>query len=373
MLKKNIKWLILAISIILVVIIIFLLNNEKVIDYTNLKESEIFMSSFADYLEDLPIKNSKTSTYCLFKVVDENDKPIEGATIKLYKITNEQITLETNKDGIAGVSGLERGTYNFKQTKTADGLALMEDYQEVNLLNENCNFTIKNTKKESTIKNNNEKQIVNLESVEHKENRKSDDNFEEEYLFLKDELVGEKLIIDYQKEKKEDNVLKRKCMINITNSFIKEIKIELDSDEEKIVNSNNKVTNVFKDNESFYLISNNDELKEVKAKLIITFEKDGKTYKVFKNVILGKNEELGKINIINKTDKNLNIKIKEVNLSTNEEKDYEEFTLNKKIEATINKVPSGSYKINVYDNKKLKSFIYLEVENGKKTQYVIYE
>ena len=97
---------------IIVTIIIFitarnLFFEKPITDFTNISDNNLFMTSLIDYYHKEydsffylnESVGAKADNYCLFNVIDENNKPIKDAEIEFYDTFNNSVILKTNQEG----------------------------------------------------------------------------------------------------------------------------------------------------------------------------------------------------------------------------------------------------------------------------------
>ncbi len=365
------------ISITIIIIILLGISSiliiKKPIDYTNLKENDLFMKSFTDYYTNYykekqfyskPFSDSKTDNYCLFKVLDNNDKPIKDYEITFYDTFNNDITLKTNQEGYTGISDLELKTYNFK---TKD----MSKSKEINLKENICNFTLKG----DNITFNKQGRIT-LESEEKKLIQDSITYNLDEQIFIKDDFKGEKLSIITTNDIIENNTIKREFNFNITNSYIKKIEIILNTlnTNQEVLNLKNKKQNIFTNEEGFIIKENKTkEFSNTNINLLITFEHNNKTYKIKKTITLQNNTQSSSLYVRNSSDNDLKIEINQIDFTTNKETNIYSAILKSKRYVVAPSIDFGTFVVKTYLNDKLYYLKYIDIKKDKLTYLQINE
>ena len=359
---------------IIVTIIIFitarnLFFEKPITDFTNISDNNLFMTSLIDYYHKEydsffylnESVGAKADNYCLFNVIDENNKPIKDAEIEFYDTFNNSVILKTNQEGYVGISNLQKKIYKFRL------LNYNNELKKVDLKEENCNFTLKN------------KEIINnkisqtpLQSEEIKEKDASIlKYYKNEYIFLKKELKGEKLTIINSRELGKYDDFYVEYYFQISNAVIKSIEVEnIDSNDIKILSLDKKEQTKFQDDKGFYISGKDDEeFSNTKVNVIITFNYHNKLYKIKKEITLGYETTLGYIYINNTLPSSYSI-LSSLDLKTGKETFVKEFDYSHDY-SYRSSLGFGNYVFKTYVDDKLYSTNYFEIKNGKLTMIEI--
>ena len=363
-------------SIIIIIIELFALllyvRDSKIINYTKVKDENLFMMRLQDHTDGYQLKDAEEKNFCLFEVVDEDEKPIEKSTIQLYRDGDVIATLTTNADGIAAISGLEAKKYTFKQTKSKKDVALNEDLTEVNLNKEQCSFIIKNGKDETSITKKEDSNLINLLSDEEKDLLKTTKSVGmDSYIFLIEPLRGSQLTL-YSRHDEENK--KMNYYLLIDDAIIKKIDIHWQEkpSNQKLVDENGKKTDHFSQSE--FALVYEKEMRDAPVTMTIVFEKDGKTYEIKKDFILGKElQEQGTAVIKNNTDSKISFTLR---LESTHDKSEDSFSMRSEIEEKgtyhVTELKSGVYYLTI-DRDENSSSKYFVVEGERLTEVEITE
>ncbi len=372
--KKQSNILILLGLILIGILVILLYPQPTIIDYTKLPDEEVFMKRVQDITNQKKQRNAEGQNYCIFEVVDEQNQPIKDSQIQLYNGRFPIVTLTTNKEGIASVSDLQKEEYAFQQLSSKKGYHILDkNYYKIELDDGICHFKIKNNK-ENTELTTYEKEPIFFTSVSKEENdiRKVKENWYEDYTFLKEDLRGETMSVYALEEKTEGGKIQKDYQVTITNATIQSIDIKWEEKQEnqKLVNVKGKETTHFENGKGFSLVSDEKNgLSEAKVKMTIIFEKEGKRYKVAKEITLGKKiDSYGSATIINATEQNLDYQIYNAEEETEVEFENASGWIESQKGTRIDNMETGIYRIDAYKNGQRIGFYYFAIEQGKDTE-----
>ena len=371
--KKIIGGLIIVILGGSLILVLLNKNKDEIIDYTKIEEEQLFMNDIASYKNELNYFNANVDNYCIFKVVNQDDKPIKEAEILFDDGSSDEIILKTNSEGYAGISDLTKKDYGFEVKKML-GKEINTQEKIVDLSKEECSFIIKENKDTVEIEKLEIKRLKALNSLESTELKKSISYYKDEDIFLKEDFLGEKLSILMSNVISKDNILRYEYYVQISNAYILETEVKLKNPlkTQKIVNLEGEEQNVFKDEAGFSFVASEEEFKDSEAELIITFKMKDKIYKIKKSVILGqdfmKNREL---QIKNNYNKAVHLEVNYLNIETGEEEKAKSFDLEAGYLKILGNLDKGNYVLNIFVDNKNEGSIYFIIEDNKRTYLTI--
>lgn len=297
--KKKFLWIGAFLLIIMLIGRVFLkVTNSNIVDFTSLKENDLYFPILADIKEEKSSFDINANSIVFYgAVIDEEENPLANIEVVIKDIIGREIaTLKTDEFGFFGISGLATSnTYYLSLGNNVEtSYRIKYHFNTENSIDSTYQVVFAVTKKEYTssdydqlVESYKKKVFKNSSSISSMEFTKMHDSWNYlsgSYTFRQKDLIGTKLYInskkhEYDNEDKTTTYLERRFTVSISDSQVLDYTI-------KAKEENKNITIIPKDNEIVVTNYDKKNITTYLGTLTVTFKKDGKIYKTSKTIDL---------------------------------------------------------------------------------------